>query len=81
MGAGQRTDRIRGDARGGGAPGGPRGDGAGGGIAFHCRPTGGELRLSAEHDASEWVPLERLAAVPVTEPLRGCLLQLTNRRR
>jgi 8-oxo-dGTP diphosphatase len=43
------------------------------GIAFHCRPVGGDLRLSAEHDAAEWVPFDRLAATNVREPLRACL--------
>ena len=42
-------------------------------IAFHCRARGGEVRLSNEHDAAEWVPLDRVAAVPVSQPLRGCL--------
>lgn len=43
------------------------------GIAFHCRPTGGELALSPEHDEAKWVPVERLHEVECTEPLRGCL--------
>ena len=40
------------------------------GIAFHCRAIGGDLRLSAEHDAAEWVPFERIAELAVSDPLR-----------
>ncbi len=50
-------------------------------IAFHCRAIGGELRLSPEHDAAEWVPLERILNVPVSEPLRGALERLAACRR
>jgi 8-oxo-dGTP pyrophosphatase MutT (NUDIX family) len=50
-------------------------------IAFHCRAIGGELRLSPEHDAAEWVPLERILNVPVSEPLRGALERLAARHR
>jgi 8-oxo-dGTP diphosphatase len=50
-------------------------------IAFHCRAIGGELRLSPEHDAAEWVPLERILNVPISEPLRGALERLAARRR
>ena len=49
------------------------------GIAFHCRAVGGELRLSAEHDAAEWVPLERVLDTRVSEPLRGCLAKMARR--
>jgi 8-oxo-dGTP diphosphatase len=42
-------------------------------IAFHCRVGGGDVRLSDEHDAAQWVELERVAAVPVSQPLRDCL--------
>jgi 8-oxo-dGTP diphosphatase len=42
-------------------------------IAYHCRVRGGEVRLSNEHDAAEWVPLDRVAAIPVSQPLRDCL--------
>ena len=51
------------------------------GIAFHCRAVGGQLRLSPEHDAAEWVPLERILDTNVSEPLRGCLAALGGRRR
>jgi 8-oxo-dGTP diphosphatase len=50
------------------------------GIAFHCRALGGEVRLSAEHDAARWVPLARLGDVEVSEPLRGCLASFAGRR-
>jgi ADP-ribose pyrophosphatase YjhB (NUDIX family) len=50
------------------------------GIAFHCRPVGGALRMSAEHDAADWVPLERLSDLPVGEPLRTCLATFARRR-
>ena len=50
------------------------------GIAFHCRAIGGQLRLSWEHDAADWVPLERILDTNVSEPLRGCLAALVSRR-
>ncbi|HEU5194022.1 MAG TPA: hypothetical protein VFW70_04715, partial [Methylomirabilota bacterium] len=42
-------------------------------IAYHCRAIGGEVRLSNEHDAAEWVPLDRVDRIPVSQPLRDCL--------
>ena len=42
-------------------------------IAYHCRSASGEVRLSNEHDAAEWVPLDRVAEMPVSQPLRDCL--------
>ena len=50
------------------------------GIAFHCRAAGGQLRLSPEHDAADWVPLGRILDTNVSEPLRGCLTALVGRR-
>lgn len=50
-------------------------------IAFHCRAVGGELRLSSEHDALEWVPVDRIEDFPVSEPLRGSLARLARARR
>jgi 8-oxo-dGTP pyrophosphatase MutT (NUDIX family) len=50
-------------------------------IAYHCRARGGEVRLSNEHDASRWVPLERLAEIPVSGRLRACLARFVERRR
>jgi 8-oxo-dGTP diphosphatase len=49
------------------------------GIAFHCRPVGGALRLSPEHDAADWIPLDRLATTDVSEPLRACLTAFARR--
>jgi 8-oxo-dGTP diphosphatase len=49
------------------------------GIAFHCRPVGGDLRLSAEHDAAEWVPFDRVAGTNVSGPLRACLAAFVRR--
>ena len=46
------------------------------GIAFHCRAIGGDLRLSAEHDAAEWVPFDRIAELAVSDPLRRSLTAL-----
>jgi 8-oxo-dGTP diphosphatase len=46
------------------------------GIAFHCRAIGGDLRLSAEHDAAEWVPFDRIAERAVSDPLRRSLTAL-----
>ena len=42
------------------------------GIVFHCRATGGALRLSAEHDEARWVPMARLAEADVPEVFRRC---------
>jgi len=52
-------------------------------IAFHCRARGGDVRLSNEHDAAEWVPLDRVVDVPVSQPLRDCIARFvkTHRRR
>ena len=49
------------------------------GIVFHCRPAGGALCLSAEHDAADWIPVQRLATLQVSEPLRGCLAAFARR--
>ena len=46
------------------------------GIAFHCRAGAGEVRLSPEHDAAEWVPFDRVLAMGVSEPLRTTLAKL-----
>jgi len=46
------------------------------GIAFHCRAIGGDLRLSAEHAAAEWVPSDRIAERAVSDPLRRSLTAL-----
>lgn len=48
------------------------------GIAFHCRAIGGELRLSAEHTAAEWVPFERLPLLETSDPLRAALATLVS---
>jgi len=48
-------------------------------IAYHCRARDGEVRLSNEHDAAEWVPLDRVAAIPVSQPLRDCLTRFVRR--
>jgi 8-oxo-dGTP pyrophosphatase MutT (NUDIX family) len=42
-------------------------------IAYHCRARDGEVRLSNDHDAAEWVPLDRVADIPMSGPLRDCL--------
>jgi len=49
------------------------------GIAFHCRVLGGEVRLSDEHDAVEWVALDRVGEIPVSQPLRDCLTRFVRR--
>ena len=49
-------------------------------IAYHCRVGGGDVRLSNEHDASQWVPLERVADVPVSGALRECLARFVRTR-
>jgi len=50
-------------------------------IAFHCRARGGDVRLSNEHDAAEWVSLDRVVEVPVSQPLRTCLARFVRVRR
>ena len=42
------------------------------GITFYGRSTGGELTLSAEHDASRWVPVDELLTAPLTDSVRRC---------
>jgi 8-oxo-dGTP pyrophosphatase MutT (NUDIX family) len=47
------------------------------GIAFHCRAVSGTVALSAEHDASQWVPRDRgLAEADLTEGVRQGLARL-----
>jgi 8-oxo-dGTP diphosphatase len=42
-------------------------------IAYHCRAREGDVRLSNEHDASQWVPLERVGEIPLSGRLGDCL--------
>ena len=49
-------------------------------VAYHCRARGGEVRLSNEHDAAEWVPLDRVGGVPVSQPLRDGLTRFVGLR-
>ena len=50
-------------------------------IAFHCRARDGAVRLSNEHDASQWVELERVVDIPVSGGLRDCLTRFVRARR
>src|SRR5689334_15891029 len=50
-------------------------------IAYHCGVRGGEVRLSNEHDASQWVALERVTEIPVSGALRDCLARFVTTRR
>lgn len=43
------------------------------GMTFHCRVTGGDLRLSDEHDAARWVPLDRVLDDEISEVFRRSL--------
>ncbi len=49
-------------------------------VCFEARVTGGELRLSEEHDAAEWVPWSRLAEFPLAESNRVFMLEQAQRR-
>ena len=49
------------------------------GIAFHCRPLGGELRLSVEHDQARWVPIAQLAEIACADWMRRCFAALASR--
>jgi 8-oxo-dGTP diphosphatase len=50
------------------------------GISFHCRALGGELRLSGEHDAARWIPLDRLLEADAPEVFRRAFRSLLARR-
>jgi hypothetical protein len=47
-------------------------------VALHPRFTGGELRLSEEHDDSAWVAPEAMAARDVIPPMRPILAENLN---
>ena len=49
-------------------------------ICLFARPTGGELRLSPEHDAFEWVTLKDLAQRKVLESMKPVLKDLLERK-
>lgn len=49
-------------------------------ICLTARLTGGELRLSHEHDASDWVRLEELAQRQILEPMKPVLKSLLERK-
>lgn len=49
-------------------------------LCLEARQTGGTLRLSEEHDASEWVPLEELANRRLREVLKPVLKTLLERK-
>ncbi|HMP75219.1 MAG TPA: NUDIX domain-containing protein [Kiritimatiellia bacterium] len=49
-------------------------------VCFDARVTGGELRLSDEHDAAEWVPWSRVAEFPLAESVRDFMLEQARRR-
>lgn len=49
-------------------------------VCFDARTTGGELRLSEEHDAAEWVPWPRLAGYPLAESVRAFMLEQARRK-
>jgi 8-oxo-dGTP pyrophosphatase MutT (NUDIX family) len=43
------------------------------GLAFHCRVRGGGLRLSDEHDAARWVPLDQAREERLPDVFRRAL--------
>ena len=49
-------------------------------LCLEARPTGGTLRLSEEHDAFEWVPLEELANRKLLDVLKPVLKNLLERK-
>ena len=49
-------------------------------ICLTARCTGGELRLSHEHDAFDWVGLEALAQRKILEPMKPVLKSLLERK-
>ena len=49
-------------------------------VCLLARQTGGELRLSHEHDAFDWVPLEELAQRQIVEPMKPVLESLLKRK-
>ncbi len=50
------------------------------GIVFHCRATGGDLILSAEHVEAKWVPFEQLQDLACSEWMRRSFSALLARR-
>jgi 8-oxo-dGTP diphosphatase len=48
-------------------------------LCLLARPTGGELRLSHEHDAFAWLPLAELAQRPILEAMKPILKTLLER--
>ena len=49
-------------------------------LCLLARQTGGELRLSHEHDDFAWVPLAELAQRQILEPMKPILKTLLERR-
>mgnify|MGYP002642578358 CR=1 FL=1 len=49
-------------------------------LCMEVQVTGGDLRLSNEHDAAEWVPLGELERWPLTEHVRPFMLDYAARR-
>ena len=49
-------------------------------VCMTARHTGGEVRLSAEHDAFDWVGLEELTQRPILEPMKPVLKSLLERK-
>ena len=49
-------------------------------VCLCARPTGGDLRLSPEHDAFDWVPLEELTHWNILEPMKPILKALLERK-
>lgn len=46
------------------------------GIFFHCTVVGGEVRLSEEHEAYEWLARDELARVRLIDPEPAAVLAL-----
>ncbi len=48
-------------------------------LCFYAHQTGGELRLSDEHDDFTWVPPDAMAGLPLTQVMRDVLVAIANR--
>ncbi len=49
-------------------------------LSMEARPAGGEVRLSSEHDAWEWVPLKELSHRPQPNAIQSFVLAYAHRK-
>ncbi|HEY3863020.1 MAG TPA: NUDIX domain-containing protein [Verrucomicrobiae bacterium] len=50
-------------------------------LCMEARITGGEVKLSDEHDASAWVPLDELGSQELPPPIRDFMLDYARRKK